>query len=114
MFRFQPSVESLETRETPSVAVSGRITGIAADPTPKADPLPVLLVIADGYYVSPVSPGDMVAGGGDPGVAGGGDPGTPRPTIILQRLANPGTAPNTANGDYTAIVFVGGWGSSGI
>jgi hypothetical protein len=113
MFRFQPSVESLETRETPSVAVSGRITGIAADPTPKADPLPVLLVIADRHDFSPVSSGDMVAGGGDPGVAGGGVPGTPRPTIILQRLANPG-APNTANGDYTAIVFVGGWGSSGI
>jgi hypothetical protein len=78
MFHFQPSLESLETRETPSV-VTGRITAIAADPASsdgssgpgvyktmdggatwtlapdsgtatKSDPLPVLLVIADRRY----------------------------------------------------------------
>ena len=56
MFRFRPSVESLETRETPSVAVSGRITGIAVDPTPRSEPLPVLMVIANQDYFSPVAP----------------------------------------------------------
>ena len=77
MFRFRPSVESLEARETPS-SVTGRITGIAVDPAisdassgtgvlrsmdsgstwtlapdgvsaASAKPLPVLLVIADQY-----------------------------------------------------------------
>jgi hypothetical protein len=42
-----------------------------------------------------------------------------RPTILLQRLANPGdSAPAEAadarTGDYSAVVFVGGWGSSGF